>query len=208
MGVEVDLKAMGTLRLEDTVRPGAAEDVAALSTFGHVTLVSDDSPSNTDALAQDVGLTHSLAEADATARLEQITKGGADGGRVVMVGLRSPLNEDAILAADLAVTTDAVSSPPPGAAILKDFTIAHAVHALSVLESFPDRVRRIRRLGLALSVVGDTIAAAAPNNWIPPTLGVGSTLVVAVAAAVTGRAGRPRRRTEPATSTRNGPASN
>jgi len=191
LGVEVDLRALGTVSLDDTLRPGAYEDAQRLVTLGPVVLVSDDTPGNTAALAEDVGLGNRVAEADSTARVEQVVKGRTDGGRVVVVAPRNHLNEEALAAADLAVTTASTDAAPlPGTASLQPFDLASAIHALTILEFAPARMRRVRSLAVALSLLGAGVAAAGVlDGWAPLVVTIVSSIVVAVASRVWGDAG-------------------
>ncbi len=187
VGVEVDQRTLGTITLEDTVRPHARDDVRRIEELAPLVLLSDDTPGNTSALGTLVGVDELVAEADAVARLEQVQKAHADGGRVAMIAPRQPHNEDALHAADIAVT-DAATPAAPGVITLDEFDLATADDALRRALAGPKRIHQVEGVALALSCAGALAGAVAPlGAYGAGASALGASAIVAVAAWLNSR---------------------
>jgi len=185
-----DGQVLAGFGFDETLRPGAAEAIAALHADGvQVTLLSGDAASRAQRLAQRLGLDDVIAEATPEAKLAAVAAAQLRGGPVAMVG--DGINDAPVLAradVSLAMGQGALVSRMQADAVIVSNRPLDLVHAM----------RTARR---AMTIVRQNLAWAALYNaaciplallgWLPPWaagLGMATSSLVVVGNAL--RAGR------------------
>lgn len=156
--VAVDGRLTGILSLQDGLRPGARAAVQHLLDIGiEPVLLSGDSRETTEAVARSIDIEHVRPELPASQRGGEI-KQFSDGGAVVAVIGRSPIDDVALGAADVSVTlrAAAASNADFGIGLATD-DVRDAARALRIAR----RARDDARAALALTAVPPTLAVLA-----------------------------------------------
>lgn len=172
LAVEVDLRALGTITLDDVIRPGAAQRCSELAAYAPVTLVTDASPADAAALADELGVAHHVADCDGDGRLDLVKRTQGDGRRTCFIATRTPTNQSALEQCDIAVTDDSGAPSLPHAVQLSDFGIDSILRGLALTRRARGIVDQAGRVAAALSILGG-IAAATGLLSLPLASGVG-----------------------------------
>ncbi len=158
---------LAAFEFEETLRPGAAEAVAALLAEGlHVTLLSGDHRSRAQALADRLGITEVVAEASPADKLQAVALAQAAGRRVAMVG-------DGVNDAPVLARADVALAMGQGALVARSQADAVLVSGRPL-----DLLQARRTAKIALRIVHQNLAWAAAYNavcvplallgWLPP----------------------------------------
>lgn len=156
--VAVDGRLTGILSLQDGLRAGARAAVQHLLDIGiEPVLLSGDSRETTEAVARSIDIEHVRPDLPASQRGDEI-KQLADGGAVVAVIGRSPIDDVALGAADVSVTlrAAAASNADFGIGLATD-DVRDAARALRIARCARDEARA----ALALTAVPPTLAILA-----------------------------------------------
>lgn len=156
--VAVDGRLAGILALQDGLRPGARAAVQHLLDLGvEPVLLSGDSRETTDAIARSIDIEHVRPELPATQRGEEVRQ-LSEGGAVVAVIGRSPVDDSALSTADVSVTlrAAAASNADWSVGIASD-DVRDAARALRIARRARDGARAM----LALNLVPPTLATLA-----------------------------------------------
>lgn len=189
----VDGRAVAAFQLEEALREGAAEAVAAFADAGlRVTLLSGDTGPRAQALAARLGIVDVVAEATPESKLEALSAAQRAGRRVAMVG--DGVNDAPVLAradVSLAMGQGALVSRAQADAViasgrLTDLAAARAtaVRAVQIVRQNLVWAAGYNAACIPLALVG----------WLPPWaagLGMASSSLLVVLNAL--RAGRPAR---------------
>ncbi|WP_408898321.1 HAD family hydrolase [Nocardioides sp. R1-1] len=182
VGVQVDSRPIGYIRVGDDVRPHAAQDVDRLRAQGiEPVLVSEDTERNTRGLAEACGIEAWYADRPADSRAELVAQRRGD-GRVVAVASPTPT-----AGADL-VLTDAAAAT--GGIRLADLDVGRVATALALTRSAARAASRSRRTGLALAALGVALAASGVLS-LPLAAGYAMVACAAVTASAVSRTDPP-----------------
>lgn len=156
--VAVDGRLTGILALQDGLRAGARAAVQHLLDIGvEPVLLSGDSRETTEAIARSIDIEHVRPDLPASQRGEEIRQ-LSDGGAVVAVIGRSPVDDVALTAADVSVTLRAAAASNADWSVgLATDDVRDAARALRIAR----RARDEARAALALTAVPPTLAALA-----------------------------------------------
>ena len=158
IAVEVDGRALGSIRVADTLRPHAPADVDRLRGLGlEPVLVSDRPETDTTHLAGQAGIATSHAGLDVDQRCSLIQRLQADGRVVAMVGDHAR-NAAAMQAADLAISTAGESSGP--GITLADIDVQKVAGAIVLARQTSDAALAGRRGAIGGMLVPLPFAAA------------------------------------------------
>jgi len=176
VGVEVDNRPIGYLTVADEVREHASGSVVRLVDDGVTpVLVSDDNAANTEDLAHRCGIDEWHPETAPEKRARLVVELQERGRRVAVAGPR-PDNDEALAAADLALT-DATGPLDPGTVGLVDLDVQR-LHSVFRLARKTSRVRSLLRpVAAALGLLGLGLALA---GVLPPLAAVGYAVVSGV----------------------------
>ena len=180
-----DRQALAAFEFEETLRPGAAEAVAALQAAGvRVTLLSGDVPGRAAALAARLGITDVLAGVSPEGKLAAVAAAQAAGRRVAMVG--DGINDAPVLAradVSLAMGQGALVSRSQADAVLTGNRPGDVVAARHGAR----KAMRIVRQNLAWAAAYNALCIPlALIGWLPPWaagLGMAASSLVVVANA-------------------------
>jgi P-type E1-E2 ATPase len=180
VAVEVDGRALGHITVADDVRADARAGVERLRRDGiDPVLVSDDTSLNTEHLAEECGIEHWHPET-APEKRERLVVEHQERGRVVAVAGGGGGNDEALAAADLALSDHA---DPPVDMVLTDLDVGRIGAALALARSTRTTARLGHRLAVGLGLLGIGLASA---GLLAPLLAAGyaaaSCLVVAAVA--------------------------
>ena len=203
--VAVDGAPAGVLAIADTLKPGAAEAVAALRALGlDVHMLTGDNPRTAAAIARAVGIEHVRAEVLPEHKAEEIARLQAAGHRVGMVG--DGINDaPALTQADIGL---AIGTGTDVAIEAADITlISGALHgvvtAIALSKSTMRNIRQNLFLALVYNAVGIPIAAGVlypAFGWRLSPMIAGAAMA-ASSLSVVGNANRLRRYRPPAPTT-------
>lgn len=183
--VAVDGRLTGILALQDGLRPGARAAVQHLLDLGvEPVLLSGDSRETTDAIARSIDIEHVRPELPAAQRGDEV-KQLSDGGAIVAVIGRSPVDDAALAAADVSITLRAAAATNADWSIgLASDDVRDAARALRLARRARDGARAM----LALALVPPTLATlAVAFGLISPAIAPATALVGALAAAFRAR---------------------
>lgn len=156
--VAVDGHLCGILALQDGLRSGARAAVQHLLDLGvEPVLLSGDSRETTDAIARNIDIEHVRPELPAAQRGDEVRQ-LSEGGAVVAVVGRSPVDDIALGAADvsIALRATAASNADFGVGLASD-DVRDAARAIRIARKARDGARTV----LALAVVPATLAGLA-----------------------------------------------
>ena len=183
--VAVDGRLAGILALQDGLRPGARAAVQHLLDLGvEPVLLSGDSRETTDAIARSIDIEHVRPELPATQRGEEVEQ-LSDGGAVVAVIGRSPVDDSALTAADVSITLRAAAATNAEWSVgLASDDVRDAARALRIAR----RARDCARAMLALTLVPPTLATlAVAFGLVSPAIAPAAAVVGTLAAAFRAR---------------------
>lgn len=183
--VAVDGRLAGILALQDGLRPGARAAVQHLLDLGvEPVLLSGDSRETTDAIARSIDIEHVRPELPAAQRGEEIRQ-LSEGGAVVAVIGRSPVDDSALSAADVSITLRAAAASNADWSVgLASDDVRDAARTLRIARRARDGARAI----LALNVVPPTLATlAVAFDLVSPAVAPCAALLGTLAAAFRAR---------------------
>lgn len=156
--VAVDDRLAGVLALQDGLRGGARAAVQHLLDLGvEPVLLSGDSRETTDAIARSIDIEHVRPELPAAQRGDEV-KQLSDGGAVVAVIGRSPVDDIALSAADVSITLRAAAATNADWSVgLASDDVRDAARALRIARRARDSARSI----LAVTILPPTVATLA-----------------------------------------------
>ncbi len=197
MFVAVDGHPAGVIAVADTIKPGAAEAVAAMQRLGlDVHMLTGDNPRTAAAIARQAGITHVLAEVLPEHKVDEIRRLQAAGHRVGMVG--DGINDaPALAAADvgLAMGTGTGVAIESADITLMSGALHGVVTAVALSKATMRNIRQNLFFAVAYNGLGIPVAAGA----LYPLLGWRLSPMIAAAAmaasslSVVGNANRLRR---------------
>jgi Cu+-exporting ATPase len=135
--VSVDARWIGTIAVEDGVRPGAEEALDELRRLGISTaMLTGDQPRTAQAIAEALGISDVLAAMSPQDKAAEVQRRQAAGRRIAFVG--DGINDaPALAAAEVGITIASATDVAAGAA---DITILH-----DDLRRIPQAIRQARR---------------------------------------------------------------
>jgi cation transport ATPase len=143
-------RARALFVFDDPVRPEARAAVQQLIDLDvEVVLLSGDHRTTVEALARPLDITHVKAELSADERAAEVGRLREAGGDVAVIG-RDPSDESSLLAADIAITLDAVGSALEGDVTVASEDLRDAAYALAIAR----RARRTAQAAVGASLVG------------------------------------------------------
>jgi cation transport ATPase len=183
--VAVDGHLCGILALQDGLRSGARAAVQHLLDLGvEPVLLSGDSRETTDAIARSIDIEHVRPELPAAQRGDEVRQ-LSEGGAIVAVVGRSPVDDIALGAADVSVALRAAAASNADFSIgLASDDVREAARAIRIARKARDGARTV----LALSVVPATLACLAiAFGLVSPAAAPASALLGTLAALLLSR---------------------
>ncbi len=174
VAVEVDGRPLGTITVIDTPRPTAKKAVDALRTLGlEPILVTTRDQAAADHLAEEIGITHIVAETGATGGRQLVDDLRADGRRVALLAT-SPEDAASLDSAELSI-----AAPDGGAAVsVADGDVAGAVASLRLARAIDVNAKTGTSLALAYNAVAIPVAAAGLLHAVPAAVAMAVASVV------------------------------
>ncbi|MEO7036135.1 MAG: HAD family hydrolase [Polyangiaceae bacterium] len=177
-------RLVGLIGLQDGLRPGARAAVQHLLDVSvEPILLSGDARDTCEAIGRALDIDHLRPEISPTERGDEIRR-LADGGAVVAVVGRSPMDDNALAAADVAIALSAAgSSTSEWSVQLASDDVRDAAYAVRLAHD----ARREARLGLALTLAPALVGTAlATLNLVPvavaPLFAMAGTLAAVIRA--------------------------